>query len=929
MKVPFTLHKTDRLAPVSAVLLLSENVADLLALCARIAGEVPEVAREWPALPPIHAVAGGFLVKLGLPISASFPAAIRLRSLAANLFLPADAKLVPTLLDDEAAGLVRKRGLIFLPGGRVLAFAPDRLLTADRLLTLPPLPSRPWRSLPARPPRPDRLREILLDLPDDSPASILESGGANIGVEPPRPADAGPAAKAAGRTAMGAGKGLMWLGNLLHWPGLAKLGAALAAGAMKYVPRLSEAVLGQQEAALRELLRRFREGNVEEALRHALPLTDSLGRGAQPVPSAHLPTHNLFYRLSDLLGSRGGPASVWLSPSDVHAELVRQYRKAAEAATARGDYRRAAFIYGRLLNDYRLAADVLSRGGLHHDAAILYLELLRDSRAAPRAFEAAGETDRALELYCQRGEHIEAGDLLRWMGEDEKAVHHYLRAADQFAAADNHLAAANLLFERTQRADLALRYLADGWARRPRGTALACLLRLTRWHAEQDGQRELLALVAQAEEFFVPPGNESGAGQFFNALAQLADRANLSALRDELRDRALRGLADKLRSHARRDVRPGTTVSALFGQSGVWKPALVSDAEFALKSALRKKEKISPVPKGDRFVRLRTHTGVVSAVCSAPLSGRVFLGFVDGTIAGFDPVYSSVTTYFTGPTTGLVVSLATDDRGRRLIALSKDSAQNTDLISLIWSGTDFRIHQRRAGPRTGSTWLTPIAEQEGRGVVGLWEGDSLALLWSNDLLPWGRNEVGKLDAAARTALLFLTHDDLTGMAVPRTSGCLFCGDVAWHFESVGRNEGKLLHFGWRPGSQLRGLCSAPPLSRLWRDREHLELAGVDEDDSIHWTELDYSHPEGVVLGGGASNAEWKYIAAALIRPGLLAGVTREGIVWLRRDGHRLQSGGMMTLVPLENAVACAVSLPARELLVICREGVVVRVPLPN
>jgi len=153
--------------------------------------------------------------------------------------------------------------------------------------------------------------------------------------------------------------------------------------------------------------------------------------------------------------------------------------------------------------------------------------------------------------------------------------------------------------------------------------------------------------------------------------------------------------------------------------------------------------------------------------------------------------------------------------------------------------------------------------------------------------------------------------------------------VAWYFDSVGRNEGKVLHFGWRPGSQLRGLCSAPPLSRLWRDREHLEIAGVDEDDSIHWTELDYGHEEGVVLGGGASNAEWKYVAAALIRPGLVAGVTREGIVWLRRNGHRLQSNGTMTMASLENAVACAVSLPARELLVICREGAVVRVPLPS
>src|SRR5262249_35659409 len=155
-------------------------------------------------------------------------------------------------------------------------------------------------------------------------------------------------------------------------------------------------------------------------------------------------------------------------------------------------------------------------------------------------------------------------------------------------------------------------------------------------------------------------------------------------------------------------------------------------------------------------------------------------------------------------------------------------------------------------------------------VVGLWRGDHLAVLWSYDLLPWGRREVGQLGEAARAGLLFLGYDSSKG--VPRTSGCLFCDDGAWCFPSVGQNEGNLLHFSWRPCGPLRGLCSAPPLSRLWRDRQHLEIAGVDEDDSIHWTEMDYSNPERPVLGGGASNAQEKYVATCLLRPGLLAGV---------------------------------------------------------
>jgi hypothetical protein len=167
-----------------------------------------------------------------------------------------------------------------------------------------------------------------------------------------------------------------------------------------------------------------------------------------------------------------------------------------------------------------------------------------------------------------------------------------------------------------------------------------------------------------------------------------------------------------------------------------------------------------------------------------------------------------------------------------------------------------------------------------------------------------------------------------GVAEPRTGGCLFYDEMAMCIASVGQDEASLLHVGWRPGSQLRGLCTAPALSRVWNGWHHLEIAGIDEDDSIHWTELDYRNLEQPILGGGASSDQEKYLATCLLRPGALAGVTGHGVVWLRRDGHRLRYEGM-TPAALENAVACAISLPTRELLVICRDGVVVRVPLPN
>ncbi len=76
-----------------------------------------------------------------------------------------------------------------------------------------------------------------------------------------------------------------------------------------------------------------------------------------------------------------------------------------------------------------MAAQALQRGGLHHDAAILYLKKVNDRAAAAQAFEAAGQVDRAIEIYRQLGSHEAAGDLLRRIGDEDGAVAEYRRAA--------------------------------------------------------------------------------------------------------------------------------------------------------------------------------------------------------------------------------------------------------------------------------------------------------------------------------------------------------------------------------------------------------------------------------------------------------------------------------------------------------------------
>ncbi len=313
MKVVFHLRRRFEPEPASAVLLETDRVEEVLNLASRLHLE---------RCPSIHRVSEGFLLKLGDGVDPP-SGSIRLRRLAENLYLPVNADLVPSLLDDEARGLTRDLGLVFLPGGRVLGFTPGSPLPPSALVTADRREGEDWRPFPGRPVRPARLREIALE-PDGTGRDVFEMGEDpnEIGADgPPRPEDADAASTIAGRAAVGAGQGLIGLGAMLGIKALADLGARWINQAVSRVPRLTEAMLGKQEGALRELLRQFREGDVERALRHALPLGGNGGRGGVPSVDGKLPTVNPTYSLQSLLGSGRGAGR----------DLVRRLRRPGRA----------------------------------------------------------------------------------------------------------------------------------------------------------------------------------------------------------------------------------------------------------------------------------------------------------------------------------------------------------------------------------------------------------------------------------------------------------------------------------------------------------------------------------------------------------------------------------------------------------------------
>jgi tetratricopeptide (TPR) repeat protein len=908
MKTAFRLRRRLRAEAAAALLLPSEDVDALLQLCVRT-GQDPTGC--------VYRVAGGFLVRLSQPSERPIPGVIRLRGASANLYVPADADLVPPLLPDEQAGLTRRQGLVFLPGGRVLSFDPRQPLAMSALVDPGPVRRGKWESFPERPGFAERLREIRLELPPVPPEAILEEGAGDIGTEPPRPEGTGGLARAAGSAAMGLGRALHWLGNALHLRGVASLGAGLIAGALSLAPRLSESLLGKQEAALRELLRCFREGKLEQALRRALPLGGDPARGAQAAGDANLPVHNLRYSLSSLLNSRA--ASLWFGGGNVQLELAREYRKAAEQATRAGDYRRAAFIYGKLLHDFRSAADVLFRGGLFHDAAILYLEKLGDELMAAKAFAAAGDIERALELYRRKGEHLLAGDLLRRSGEEEAALAEYTSAAEQMVAQrQDYLAAGNLMLEHVGREDLARQYYRAGWALRRINHAVPCGRRLAWLYATHGQIEELLGLVGEMQTFFSSPGNEAAAADCFNHIASLADRPEVTSIRDELRDRALTTIAAKFRERAKEDRQPGSNVSLLLGHCRAWSPAIVRDADLGYRTELRRRRTRPRTGQDQSVTRVKVGNGTVTAVCHAPDSGEMFIGFEDGSVYSFQPAGASQVcrSHYRGP----VHALACDAIGHFLVVLRSVDGETGELNGYARRLGTYWQASTRVVSGSGGLWLSPLAvPSDGDLVLALHNGERLILLRGSGLLSEG--EVPEpFDHTGLSAILLLpTPGQYPQAALP----------LAVVFDALipctAGGQAEFTRLGARPGFRAGSTIQSTSLALLQPEPSLLHVAGVTAEGTVFWTVLSWedgvSATDSVTTAGG-------YFATAFVRLGLLAAVTESRIDWYRRAADRLTLAST-TRIDLPNVVACHACSRTQELMIILADGEVVTLRIPN
>src|SRR5262249_10718740 len=309
-------------------------------------------------------------------------------------------------------------------------------------------------------------------------------------------------------------------------------------------------------------------------------------------------------------------------------------------AADRGDFRRAAVIYAKLLADFRAAAEVLSRGGMHREAGILFRDKVKQLDRAAREFGQAGEHGEALRLYRLLWMPIEAGDLLRHLGSEDEAVEEYHRAARRaIDQRGDFVEAGDILLKKTGRADLAVPYFELGWEHRRDSrvnaqNALPCAERLIEVHALGEARDAFWKVFAEAEDWLKEPARFHDAGRFFNKALECGELASFLPDRSELRDRCRLGLAGQLRNHAKTESSPGTAVADLFGPSRRWSTPVLSDAEFAVRAALKRRTRDEPRPsRGMTFLRARNDT--VTAAVVAPDTADLFLGFRGGAVLHF------------------------------------------------------------------------------------------------------------------------------------------------------------------------------------------------------------------------------------------------------------------------------------------------------
>lgn len=153
-----------------------------------------------------------------------------------------------------------------------------------------------------------------------------------------------------------------------------------------------QALYGRRQAAyMRRMLDMFENGDMEEALRHAIPLGSERGFSEQ---SFGTPQRRQELKLS---GAKG-PSRSMLFPDDMEAHLRQLYRQSFTRLDREGRIEEAVFVLAELLDARQEALDYLERHARFKQAADLALAWDMSAALIVRLLCLAGDWQRALQV---------------------------------------------------------------------------------------------------------------------------------------------------------------------------------------------------------------------------------------------------------------------------------------------------------------------------------------------------------------------------------------------------------------------------------------------------------------------------------------------------------------------------------------------------
>jgi hypothetical protein len=205
--------------------------------------------------------------------------------------------------------------------------------------------------------------------------------------------------------------------------------------------RLSRLLGRRQAAYLVKMMGMFERGDLDEALRHAIPLAD-LPTSLRSAPAFGVPRPRDVLKIQPW--QTRAPTSIGLG-GDVMSHLRQLYRASFERLAAQGRVEEAAFVLTELLRANEEAVAFLERHGKLRLAAELAEARSLPAELVVRQWFLAGEVERAVRV-ARRAQAFAAAVTLLEKTDRKKAEGLRLVWADSLARSGSYAAAVDVVW---------------------------------------------------------------------------------------------------------------------------------------------------------------------------------------------------------------------------------------------------------------------------------------------------------------------------------------------------------------------------------------------------------------------------------------------------------------------------------------------------